>query len=67
MVLGDPPLRPDGEEAAQYIAALAHELRTLAARADLGFVAYLLGMVEDEASATVRQSAEQRRTAQGGS
>ncbi len=52
-----PPLQPDGEEAARYIAALAHELRTVAARANLGFVAYLLAMVEDEAAANARKRA----------
>ncbi len=59
MELTKPPLRPDGEEAAQYIAALAHELRTVAARADLGFLAYLLAMVEDEAVAATKQQAAQ--------
>ena len=60
MELAKPPLLPDGEEAAQYIAALARELRTMAAKADLGFVAYLLAMVEDEAAASVQKQAKQR-------
>ena len=60
MESSQPPPRPEEEEAAEYIAALARELRTLAAKADLGFIAYLLGMVEDEASAAIRQSAGPR-------
>ena len=63
MELTKPPLRPDGEEAAQYIAALAHEMRMLAAKADLGFLAYLLAMVEDEAGSSIRKQAEQREGA----
>ena len=59
MVLSKPPLQPYGEETAQYISVLAHELRTMAAKADLGFLAYLLAMVEDEAAASVRKQAEQ--------
>ena len=60
MNLSDAPLQPNGEETAQYISMLAHELRTMAAKADLGFLAYLLAMVEDEATANVRKRAEQR-------
>ena len=59
MELTKPPLLPDGEEAAQYIAALARELRLMAAKADLGFLAYLLAMVEDEAAASARKQAGQ--------
>ncbi len=58
MELNKPPLKPEGEEAAQYIAAIAHELRTVAVRADLGFLAYLLGMVEDEAAVAGKKQAE---------
>ena len=36
-------------ETAQYIEGMAKELRILAAREDLGFLAYLLSMVEQEA------------------
>ena len=36
-------------EAAQYIANMARELRILAVNSELGFVAYLLSMVEQEA------------------
>ena len=59
MELTKPPLTPNGEEAAQYIAAMAHELRTVAAKADLGFLAYLLGMVEDEATTAVKKQGGQ--------
>ena len=55
MVLTNSPLQSDGEETAQYISVLAHELRTMAAKADLGFLAYLLAMVEDEAAASARK------------
>jgi hypothetical protein len=34
---------------------MARELRTLAVGSDLGFLAYLLSMVEDDAAATARQ------------
>lgn len=58
MVLSNPPLQPDGEDTAHYISLLAHELRTMADKANLGFLAYLLAMVEDEATASVRRQAE---------
>jgi hypothetical protein len=45
----------DGGDTARYIEHLAKELRTLAAQSDLGFLAYLLGMVEDEAGTTARR------------
>ena len=38
------------QQAAEYIGRMAGELRSLATRSDLGFVGYLLGMVEEEAS-----------------
>ena len=40
----------NAEDTARYIATLAHELRALAARSGLDFLAYLLAMVEDEAA-----------------
>jgi hypothetical protein len=46
-------------ETADYIALLARELRGLAAKADLAFLAYLLAMVEDDAHATIRRLNEQ--------
>jgi hypothetical protein len=38
-------------EAARYIGGMARELRTMATKSDLGFIAYLLSMVEQEADA----------------
>ena len=55
-----PGLRPDAVDTARYISGLAHEMRTLAAKADLGFLAYLLAMVEDDAEATIRRHAERK-------
>jgi len=49
-----PPPR-DARETARYIEQMARELRDLARGADLGFIAYLLGMAEDEAGATARR------------
>jgi hypothetical protein len=53
--LPDPSRSPI--ETAEYIEGLAKDLRRLAAAADLGFLAYLLAMVEDDAAATVRRLA----------
>jgi hypothetical protein len=64
MELTKPPYGPDGEETAQYIAVLAHELRIMAARVDLGFLAYLLAMVEDEATASVKKPAGKSKAPQ---
>ncbi len=60
MALSNPPSPPDGEDIAQYIGMLSRELRTMAAKAELGFLAYLLAMVEDEAAASVRKKAGER-------
>ena len=46
---------PEVVEAARYIADMARELRALPGKADLGFLAYLLSMVEDDATATYRR------------
>jgi hypothetical protein len=43
-------------ETARYIASLARDLREMAKRADLGFLAYLLAMVEDEAETTASRA-----------
>jgi len=54
-------MKPDSEktksatETATYIGGLAHELRAMASKDELGFLAYLLAMVEDDAAATVRR------------
>jgi hypothetical protein len=45
----------DPQAIARYIQRMARELRTLAAKSELGFLAYLLAMAEDEAAATARQ------------
>lgn len=42
-------------DAAAYIGQMAKELRALAAKADLGFLAYLLAMVADDAEETARR------------
>jgi hypothetical protein len=44
------------EETAEYIGGLAKELRAMAAKADLGFLAYLLAMVEQEAEGAAKSS-----------
>ncbi|MCX5515508.1 hypothetical protein C3941_07350 [Kaistia algarum] len=49
-----PTMRSDQRQTAEYVGRMASELRLISAKADLGFLAYLLGMVEEEAS---RQSA----------
>ena len=54
------PLQPDTEETARYIRGLARELRQMAAKADLGFLAYLLAMVEDDAEAAVARCAQRK-------
>ena len=59
MTVTDPPVQPSGEETAQYISMLSRELRMMAAKADLGFLAYLLGMVEDEATASAQKQPKQ--------
>jgi len=43
------------EETARYIGTMARELRELAARDGLDFLAYLLAMVEGEAAASGRK------------
>jgi hypothetical protein len=47
--------RRDARDTARYIQRMAKELRTLAIESELGFLAYLLSMVEDDAAATARQ------------
>ena len=46
--------RSDAEETVRYIGDLAGQLRSLATKQDLGFLGYLLAMVEKEARDTVR-------------
>lgn len=45
---------PSPLETATYISLLAKELRTLALRADLGFLAFLLAMTAEEAETIAR-------------
>jgi hypothetical protein len=53
-----PQTSPLTRETADYIERLARELRTIAARSDLEFLAYLFSMVEDDAAATGRRLAD---------
>ena len=48
-------------ETAEYIQGMARELETLAADADLGFLAYLLAMVAQEAHRLAGEKAEPPR------
>jgi len=45
----------DPQVIARYIQRMVRELRTLAAKSELSFLAYLLAMAEEEAAATARQ------------
>jgi hypothetical protein len=47
----------DARATAQYIEAMAKDLKGLATGAGLSFLAYLLAMVEADAAATVRRGA----------
>ena len=49
------PDTPQTRATAQYIATMARDLRGLALGAGLPFTAYLLGMVEEDASTICRQ------------
>ena len=49
MALADPEQENTVAATADYIQEMARELRLMAAKADLGFLAYLLSMVEQEA------------------
>ncbi|MCB1489143.1 MAG: hypothetical protein KDJ86_19935 [Bauldia sp.] len=51
MALKDAPSGASAGDSARYIEAMAKELRTIASRSDLGFLAFLLRMVEDDAGA----------------
>lgn len=46
-------------QTADYVARMAAELRAISAKAGLGFLAYLLGMVEEEAA---RQGAARQKS-----
>jgi hypothetical protein len=57
----DPPTNVGAADTALYIAGLAKELRGLASKADLGFLSYLLSMVESEAEETVKRLSDEGR------
>ena len=50
-----PKVNQEPAEAALYISKFAADLRRIAAGADLDFLAYLLGMVEEEANTEARK------------
>jgi hypothetical protein len=60
--MASPRKDPDDNAAdtATYIGGLARELRAMAAKANLGFLAYLLAMVADDAEATARRIGERK-------
>jgi hypothetical protein len=60
MLSKSPVQVPNTEDTARYIAGIAKELRALAAGADLGFLSYLLAMVEEDANATARRLAQEK-------
>jgi hypothetical protein len=64
-----PTMRPssanDGGETARYIEQLAKELRIMAAEKNLDFLAFLIGMVEDEAGVTAKRLAESEAGVEG--
>ncbi|MBZ9936570.1 hypothetical protein LB518_09710 [Mesorhizobium sp. BR1-1-16] len=49
----DVPEPADRRETARYIGRMSSELRAIAQRTDLPFLAYLLSMVEDESRAVI--------------
>ena len=51
----DVPETADRADAARYVGRMSSELRAIAQRADLPFLAYLLSMVEDESRAVTSQ------------
>jgi hypothetical protein len=55
MTLPDTDPKASAAETAAYIGGLAKELQTMASKANLGFLAFLLGMVVDDAEATARE------------
>ncbi|MCB1485915.1 MAG: hypothetical protein KDJ88_00495 [Bauldia sp.] len=55
MALEDAPSGANAVDSARYIEAMARELRVIASRSGLGFLAFLLRMVEDDAGAEARR------------
>ncbi|MBN8997800.1 MAG: hypothetical protein J0H94_21535 [Rhizobiales bacterium] len=58
MTTGQDELGPDARETTRYIQQFSKELRGLAQKANLVFLAFLLSMAEDEANATLRRMGE---------
>lgn len=55
MTLASPPTAASGVDTSDYIGGITRELRGMALKADLGFLAYLLAMAADEAEAISRR------------
>jgi hypothetical protein len=55
----------DSREAARYIEQLARELKEMALRTNLAFLAFLLSMVEDEAVSTARRMGSTKDSPEG--
>jgi hypothetical protein len=55
------PVDKGRTDTAEYIQGMAKELETLASQADLGFLAYLLAMVEHEAQRLANEQAAASR------
>ena len=62
MTLSDTETKPTAADTAGYIGTMAKEMRGLAAKADLGFLAYLLAMVADDAEETARRLGRKSET-----
>lgn len=57
-----PPSGASAAETSEYIGGIAKELRAMALKADLGFLAYLLAMAIEEADAIDRRHREKGTT-----
>lgn len=60
MISASPPSGASAVDTTEYIGGIARELRGMALKADVGFLAYLLAMVTDEAEAISRRLTEER-------
>jgi len=61
MATTEPARLRSARDTATYIENLAKELRLMAAESKLGFLAYLISMVEEEARNTARQLAAKEK------
>jgi hypothetical protein len=59
MALAPPTPVTSTVDTSEYIGGITRELRGMALKADLGFLAYLLAMVADEAEAVTRRLREE--------